>query len=185
VRSGYKIALLIAMIVTVVTASLASSDIWLKHRIQTTDYCSNCHVIEPYYNSWKNSDYLANTHAQAGITCQDCHTQTTRGALKEIFKNVTHDFKEPLKDQSARPVDCLQCHGSYADLAEATKNLQGPDGFLLGRNPHNSHWGQIDCGICHKMHKPSVDFCSGCHGFPVQGQTWSKRPFGNGIYYTP
>ena len=169
--TGLKMAA--AMLIVVIVAAAAGT-IRLKSRIQTTEYCAGCHVIAPYYDSWKSSPYLAHTHEELGIVCQDCHTRTVRAAVTEFVKNVAHRYEIPLKDHRVRPADCLHCHGSYEELASLTKNLKGPDGFPLGRNPHDSHWGQIDCGICHKMHKASVDLCAGCHGFADAKAAWKN-----------
>jgi hypothetical protein len=106
-----------------------------------------------------------------------------KSAVTELLSYVTHSHEVPLKDESVRPMDCLQCHGSYAQLAELTRDLKGPEGSPLGRNPHDSHWGPLSCGICHRMHKTSVDFCSECHGFPVSGPAWSRSRLGNSVYY--
>ena len=165
-----KIALAAFMVVIGIAGG---GTLWLKGRIQTTGYCASCHVIAPYYTSWNSSDFLAHTHAKLGIVCQDCHARTIRAALKEVVSNVTHRYQVPLKNHRVRPEECLRCHGSYESLADLTKNLKGPDGFPLGRNPHASHWGPLDCGICHKMHKASVDFCSECHSLPATGPAWT------------
>jgi hypothetical protein len=162
----------VAALVIVIAAALGGT-MRLKSRAQTTEYCANCHVIAPYYNSWKSSPYLAHTHEELGLVCQDCHVRTARAAMTELVKNVTHEYEIPLKEHRVRPAECLSCHGSYAALANRTKNLKGPDGFPLGRNPHDSHWGQIDCGICHKMHRASVDLCAGCHGLPDTKPAWT------------
>jgi Cytochrome c3 len=171
-KLGTGVAVSLVLIV-VGLGVIIGGTVWLKGRVQTTEYCSNCHVIAPYYNSWKSSSFLANTHAQNNVVCQDCHTRTVRTGLTELVRNVMHSYEVPLKEHRVRPEDCLRCHVSYAYLANRTKNLKGPDGFPLGRNPHDSHWGQLDCGICHKMHRASVDLCAGCHGFPAIGPTWA------------
>lgn len=163
-------------VLAVAIASAGGGGVWLKGRIQTTGYCANCHVIAPYYNSWKSSAFLASTHERAGAVCQDCHTRTLQAAVTELAKAVTGSYEAPLKEHRVRPEDCLRCHGKYQDLAALTKDLKGPDGFSLGRNPHDSHWGPLDCGICHKMHRASVDFCAKCHGFPVTGPGWVNLP---------
>src|SRR5438552_11981662 len=69
---------------------------WLKARIQTPGYCSSCHIMEPYYNSWKSSAFPAHTHEQAGMVCQDCHEVTMKAAIREIASNVTSHYHLPL-----------------------------------------------------------------------------------------
>lgn len=173
---GVKIGL-IAMVAVVLTviATAGFATVWLEDRIQDPEYCASCHVMTSYYDTWKSSELTAHSHAQLGLTCQECHARTVQDGLRELVSTATHDFEVPLKDHQPRPEACLRCHGSYEVLAARTQNLIGPDGFALGRNPHDSHWGELDCGICHKMHKPSVDFCARCHGSPVTAPAWEHH----------
>ena len=73
----------------------------------------------------------------AELTCIDCHLTATP-------KRLTTE-------------QCLSCHGSLEEVAEATKNLD-PD-------PHNSpHYGpELDCDLCHHEHSVSENFCAQCH----------------------
>jgi Cytochrome c3 len=168
-----KIALaVVAVIVVAAAAAAGGGTFWLHDRLKTTEYCSTCHVIAPYYDSWKDSDFTAHAHEKAGIPCQACHTRSTGDGLRELFVNATRTQELPVRDHKVRAEECLRCHGSNEYLASLTTELIGPDGFALGRNPHDSHWGPLDCGICHKMHKPSVDFCSNCHGSPESDAGW-------------
>jgi Cytochrome c3 len=173
---------IIALVVLAATAAAAGAGtVWLKHRIQTPEYCSNCHAVAPYYDTWKASPYTAHAHEEAGLACQFCHTRTVRDGLRELVNTVTHNYEVPLKDHKVGARECLRCHGTYEYLASLTNDLKGPDGFPLGRNPHDSHWGSLDCGICHKMHKPSVEFCAVCHSFPIQGPSWQSRTGAAGL----
>lgn len=148
--------------------------IWLKGEIRDPSYCASCHIMQPYYSSWKSSVFPAHTHAQAGLVCQDCHGMTIGSAIRQIFDNVTGHYEIPLKEPKVSVEACFRCHTSYPNLAQLTKDLKGPDGFPLGRNPHNSHWGAIECGTCHKMHRISRDWCSECHGLRRTGPAWNE-----------
>jgi cytochrome c nitrite reductase small subunit len=148
--------------------------VWLKRQIQKPDYCSRCHIMAPYYNAWKSSVFPAHTHAQLGMACRDCHEVTMGSAIRDIVSNVTHRYQIPLKEHKVHVDACFRCHSSYAKLAELTKNLKAPDGFPLGRNPHNSHWGPLECGTCHKMHRSSRDWCSECHGLRRTSAAWKE-----------
>ena len=44
-------------------------------------------------------------------------------------------------------------------LAEATGDEE--------LNPHDSHYGEMECRLCHKMHKPSELYCTQCHQVPM------------------
>ena len=177
VHRHLKIALAaLAVIVAVGAAAAGGGTLWLHDRLQTTEYCATCHVIAPYYDSWKASDFTAHAHAGIGITCQDCHARSTKDGLRELVMNVVRSPQQPIENHKVGAEECLRCHGTHEILASRTSKLLGPDGFALGRNPHDSHWGPLDCGTCHNMHKPSVDFCSNCHGSPASGAGWQPPP---------
>ena len=84
--------------------------------------------------------FLIDKHVAAGVTCAQCHKQST-----------------------ATPPDmptCLSCHGgSYAKLAEMTKGDEP--------NPHSSHRGEEPCASCHHVHMASVTLCNQCHTYDM------------------
>ena len=84
---------------------------------------------------------LKGKHKENAIACVDCH-------------------KVENPDKPASMESCIECHGSYADVKELTKDL--PEA-----NPHDSHLGELDCRDCHKMHKPSEVVCASCHNFDL------------------
>ena len=79
---------------------------------------------------------VSSKHVAAGLKCSDCHETKTPESLKTE--------------------QCLSCHGSFEEVAEATKKLV-PD-------PHNSpHYGsELDCDLCHHEHSKSENFCAQC-----------------------
>lgn len=80
--------------------------------------------------------FLADRHAQKGVNCVACHTETP--------------------PQQAVPTEkCQSCHGDFEAMKEKTKNLSP--------NPHYTHMGDQPCGECHNAHKPSVNMCGQCH----------------------
>jgi len=81
---------------------------------------------------------LEDRHGKAGITCEGCH-------------------KENLPSKKVPTAVCLGCHGPYSKLAQETNKVEP--------NPHDSHEGEIDCDRCHHNHKPSENYCVGCHNF--------------------
>ena len=92
--------------------------------------------MSSYFKSWASSEYLDRRHSEQGADCIDCHSSF-------------------FPDGPAPMGVCLDCHGSYPDLAEQTNQAEP--------NPHASHLGEIDCGHCHKFHEPSVLVCRQCH----------------------
>lgn len=94
--------------------------------------------LTPYLHSWATSEHLDHRHAREKLTCGLCHTSF----------NLDEEF--PMEK-------CLYCHGSYPDLAGLTK--------AIVPNPHESHLGEVNCNICHKIHQESENFCNQCHAF--------------------
>lgn len=82
---------------------------------------------------------LDQLHTKAGVECADCHGAGKRtGAVAQET--------------------CLGCHGDSKQLAAKTAKV-------LPTNPHATrHYGtEADCGLCHRQHEPSVNFCLDCH----------------------
>jgi len=109
-----------------------------EKKIKTTK--DKVEKMSPYFYTWASSECLDHTHAQAGIDCAECH-------------------ESHFPDSGISLEDCLKCHGSYEDLAEATKRVEP--------NPHVSHYMDLRCTLCHKGHKDSVLYCNICHEFDL------------------
>ena len=132
--------------------------------------CASCHVIKPYVKTWKSSDFLDHKHSEAGIGCLECHQLAENQQRENVTKFREKAFKTPL-DKREYPNDfCFRWHGSYKEVAERTKNFREKG---LSRNPHESHYGDLDCNLCHKSHKPSMDYCSECHPPVVKKPGWT------------
>ncbi len=84
---------------------------------------------------------LGHQHAAEGVKCAKCH-----GTAK---KSV------PVPQET-----CLSCHGKGDSKALAARTAQ-----VKPLNPHeNRHYGtEADCGLCHRQHEKSVNFCLDCH----------------------
>ncbi len=118
-------------------------------------YCSRCHVMDPFVESTQSQIRLAYVHTQAGVTCQLCHPRTTATLVNEIVRTVTHTYPDPLAKVKFATQDCLQCHGSYAQLEVQTQHL--------ARNPHYPMQGELECRTCHRVHADSIYYCGQCH----------------------
>ena len=81
---------------------------------------------------------LEDRHGKARITCEGCH-------------------KENPPSKKVPTAVCLGCHGPYSKLTQETKRVEP--------NPHDSHEGEIDCDRCHHNHKPTENYCAGCHNY--------------------
>ena len=141
--------------VTVVVLAVLGVAGWNYH--EQPQFCATCHAMQPYLESWNGSELLAHTHAAEDIACLDCHEPTIQQQVEEFVANVTGHYSEPLRERKFPKEGCLACHehGSYAELVTVTQDWE--------RNPHNSHWGEMECYLCHNMHRPSVMYCAQCH----------------------
>ena len=122
--------------------------------------CAKCHVLKPYVDSWGKSDFLDHAHQKAGIGCAECHQLTAQEQKQNVSKFNRKAFTSPLKEREYPNDFCLRCHGSYKDVAARTKDFKAKG---LTRNPHESHYGEVDCNLCHKSHRDSIDYCAQCH----------------------
>lgn len=54
---------------------------------------------------------------------------------------------------------CFECHESYAAVAGLTDDKIP--------NPHDSHQGELRCGLCHKPHAEDKLYCNECHDLQI------------------
>ncbi len=154
--------------------------------------CAMCHVIQPYYKSWLGSDFLDYRHTLKGrtvkesivagfdhkdVVCKDCHYAPPQQLVGELWNYFTGNYMNPLTERRFDTVECVKCHNDNAQLIKLTANLElkYPNLPKPGWNPHASHFGEIDCRVCHRVHRPSVDFCSTCHGTTMTGPGWTQK----------
>jgi hypothetical protein len=147
---------LAGLVVFAIVAIAGAGVFHITEASKSAAYCSSCHVMDSVVASTTSPTRLAYGHTQAGVTCQECHPQTTGTLAQEIASNAIHSYLQPLAPIKFETQACLQCHGTYAQLAQRTQNL--------ARNPHDSHQGQLDCRTCHRVHSDSVYYCGQCHG---------------------
>lgn len=128
-------------------------------------FCSTCHLMVPYYESWSDPDLmlLASKHADDDVDCHQCHEPTISTQLKELYLFVTGNYQVPLEKRLFEQQFCLDCHsegGGATTWEEAKLATEFADS-----NPHDSHHGNLECYTCHNMHQPSRPFCAECHLF--------------------
>ena len=82
--------------------------------------------------------FISDKHIQKGLNCHNCHgtTKVAAGAKVDMAK-------------------CLSCHGPYEKLAKRTETMS--------RNPHASHFDDLDCNVCHHGHRADENYCGNCH----------------------
>lgn len=126
------------------------------------DFCTMCHIMKPYYDSWYDSSLLANKHAAEGLVCHDCHESTVTVQVEEGFKYVTGNYENPLTQREFSREFCLECHSDFKEIVTKTNFSES--------NPHESpHYEDMECNLCHNMHTESEVYCAQCHEFEWQG----------------
>ncbi len=111
-----------------------------KHNDTTNmnlDQCNDCHGKDIAKNLRRKIP-LSHLHLLSDISCSDCH-----GKKK--------------KETSLSSDDCHTCHDGFDAIVSLTSSIEP--------NPHDSHYGEMDCDVCHHLHSPSENFCNqpGCH----------------------
>lgn len=154
-RRGIACTIIMVLFVLLV---LANAIYALWEASYNPSFCSICHIIRPYVESYRTSEHTDNIHYQANVGCKECHVTTPIDALGEVVAYVTGNYQEPLSERRVENDVCLTCHRSYESLAERTAHLS--------RNPHDSHWPNVRCTLCHKAHRPSENYCAQCHDTP-------------------
>jgi cytochrome c nitrite reductase small subunit len=155
----------------VVIGGVGAIGFWTYHG--QPQFCATCHIMEPYLESWRSSDYGAAAHGEQGVTCLDCHEPTTQQQMDELVVYMTGDFTVPLEQRDFGDDFCFDCHlpNEHASEEEVIQLTAG-----LEVNPHESHLvGEMDCETCHKMHGLSEDYCAQCHGPLSSGAGWTTE----------
>ncbi len=169
-RMNLSLAALIAGIVLLAGAGLGIAAEKNPYQ-KDPQSCAKCHPIKPYVDTWTQSDFLAHAHSKAGIGCQECHQLTPQQEKANVAAYNKKKFKTPLEEREYDQEMCLRCHGSYKEIIERTKDIKAKG---LSRNPHDSHYKEIQCNLCHRAHRESVDYCSQCHPPVVKKPGWKS-----------
>jgi len=162
---------LVGVILVLVAAS--GGAFWKWH--ETPAFCGVCHVMDKYVASYDASEYLANFHASKGEICLDCHPFNPVKSASEAVKYVTGDYEDPLIERRLPQEQCFPCHEqkTYAEIIPLTADSK--------LNPHDSHFGELECGVCHKMHKANVYYCAQCKDVGPLPAGWVAPP-GSKLY---
>ena len=164
-----KLKLIIAIVLVIVMIPTMGT-VYVKDNLRNTSYCASCH--EEHYTTWAapESEYsLAHQHAEMGVSCQSCHQRTVGESVMEVVDYATGNYYYPFPETELPMDNCFACHGSYAEIIPLT------DPLITGeaRNPHDGHWGELECGTCHKMHSDSIDYCASCHSSVTDSPGWT------------
>ena len=141
--------------------------------------CSACHITQSA--SMDDTGCLLSQHAdQECISCR-----SDEAALSEIHEKKAGSDPEKLKSLKSTEVSmtgCVECHGSWEELAEKTVDvtiLTDTNGKTV--NPHEAatvgnttgQHDEITCTSCHEMHtsesieETAPKACQTCHHMDV------------------
>jgi hypothetical protein len=164
---------LVTAIILFVLMLPAWAIMWIKDSRQDPNYCQGCHA-DPYTTSWETdtTNSLAHQHYLNGVSCRTCHDRTVTQSAGEVVNYMIGNYYDPLQETQISMNTCFKCHESYAKMIPLTdQRITGAE-----RNPHDSHWGQLECGQCHNMHRDSVDYCAACHNPVTDAPGWAPAP---------
>lgn len=168
--SKRRIVIIGVLLGVVVIGGVGAIGLWTYH--ERPQFCGTCHVMQPYLESWQASEYGAYAHGVEDVTCLECHVPTTQQQVDELVVYMQGDFTVPLEEREYGNEFCFDCHEpnehtTYEEVIELTADLE--------LNPHGSHLGELECDLCHKMHRVSEDYCAECHGPVATGPGWTTE----------
>ena len=166
------IAAAIALPVLGITSVEVTSQSW---------FCNSCHIMEPYYNSWKIG-------AHKDVDCVKCHiTPGMNNFLAAKFNGLGQVVDDVLHRTSMKPsasVSALACMRSGChDLGKVRSTEKATGNYLFKHDKHidlEYEGIKLACSACHSHVKGSEHFevntniCVTCHmleSAPANGQT--------------
>ncbi len=131
------------------------------------NFCGSCHLMEPYYQSWKNSKHVR-------VACVECHIpHGVKEEVKKKYEALSMVVSYITGTYSTKPWtvvednNCLACHERSL--------LSGPIQFKNARFNHAAHFYELEsgvkfrCTVCHAQKLRSIHFsvdsalCILCH----------------------
>ncbi|MGV8083532.1 MAG: cytochrome c3 family protein [Coriobacteriia bacterium] len=129
--------------------------------------CKKCHADHAGTQQEGAASIGAVPHPSTA--CSDCHNDEAN--LSKAHANATKAPSDEIDGVEISKEVCLTCHGSYAALAEKTKDSTAlTDKNGLSVNPHaipvnETHETDPECSNCHSVHgqRDPKQYCIGCH----------------------
>lgn len=151
----------------------------------TSKFCSSCHIMGPYYDSWKNGSHKH-------VACVECHIEPGVNSFIHAKLNglgqVVDDLLHRTSNKPSASVSQLSCTRSGCHSVETlTKSEIQNDVFKFRHDRHigMKHLGvEITCATCHSHvrgdshFEVSTDVCVNCHLIGVEPD--SHTAVGNG-----
>jgi nitrate/TMAO reductase-like tetraheme cytochrome c subunit len=139
-------SLLLVLLVVVGSAA------WYTSRSQ---FCNSCHIMEPYYNSWKASSHK-------DVACIECHfAPGFGGKIRGKMLGLVQLAKYVTKSQGSRPAAEVPDASCLRSGCHETRLLSGKVQFHGIAFDHGPHLGE--------MRREKKLRCTSCHSQIVQG----------------
>lgn len=151
-------------------AAVVGFTAWGVKKTNSPEFCSSCHIIQPYVQTWQNS-YMG----KQGVTCIDCHFEPgvlgyARGKIYSLMKLVEYGTgnytRKPPSADLLTSSSCLQCHGndknakypnaqnvvnpnasSYPKIA--VTDQYNPSNTIMFPHDYHVNVAQVACADCH------------------------------------
>jgi hypothetical protein len=137
-------------------AAAVFSGMAIIHQSDTNPlFCASCHNMQRHVDSYMNGTTMDAVHAKANVMCKDCHDYGIPAEIDSGIKFITGNYDESMPRRKFSQDMCTKCHISLEYHADRTD--------FLKRNPHFSHWPDLQCTTCHISHGEQIDYCSQCH----------------------
>ena len=164
-RNWLRISIVANLLLIVIGLAAFAGMYTLDLTNTSAEFCGTCHVMQKNVQSYLTSSNMDSVHKQANVGCKDCHDYPIPDELASAVKYVTGDYDQELRRRKFDDAMCIKCHISMTYVAEQTDYLR--------RNPHQNHWPNLRCGVCHISHGEQVDYCNQCHDNGGQRMTGS------------
>ena len=155
--------------------------------VETTSqswFCNSCHIMEPFYTSWKES-------AHGDVGCVKCHITPGVNSFLEAKLNglgqVVDDALNRTSNKPSAAVSQMACLRSGCHSVETVSNtniFNDKFQFKHGKHVGKEYYGiKIGCTTCHSHVKGDTHFevnttvCITCHLTETDGTT---QPLGAG-----
>ncbi len=156
-RLGWvKPALVTTAIAVAVGVSLGGGGTFVALEVTTQpEFCNSCHIMEPYYESWKSSSH-------SNVSCVECHYEP--GLLETFegkFKALSQLAKYVTSTEGSKPWAEVSDYSCMRSGCHSTQLLEGELTFGRVRFDHRQHLIGMQRG--EKLR------CTSCHSQIVQG----------------
>ena len=173
-RKRRLVIITVSAIVALGVGGAAGAAHTLTYLAENPSACGRCHLMQPYVDSYYESNFIDSVHARAerDVKCKNCHQVTLLQQTKQLISFVTGSYETPLKQNVQAQKFCSGCHPAKEITAALRSRPNFADNHLLSyhltveagkigcRDPRAE---LVQCQDCHKVHRTGVNYCATCH----------------------